>query len=333
MTVTFRAETDLGAWNASYRDGTVPDLFPYGLQQLADSGLEVSWKPVSAASALQKLRLVLAPPARRASPDWTLAWDEYTAIRMLREAPQTRRGAGVIWATDGLGRGTGERLRARSIFRSLASLDLVWALSTAQLAPLREAFGSRGPDIRYLPFGIAADYFTPVALPERPAVLSIGSDRDRDHLTLLRALELVHRERPEVRLGAQLPAGQAAPEGIELVPRMSHADLRARYGESTVIAVATRPNLHVSGMTTALEGMATGRAVVMTRSPGIDDYLTAGTTGLLVEPGDPAGLARAILAALESGAAADLGARARAAVEERFTTAGMSRRLAELLSA
>lgn len=329
MTVVFRGETDLAAWNAAYREGTVPDRFPYGLHKLADSGFSVSWASPPAVSSPEKLRLVLAAPPRHGGRDWTIAWDEYTALRMLRDAPPTRRGAGVIWATDGLARGGGEGMRARSLLRSLRSLDLVWVLSTAQLAPLREAFGPRGPAVEYLPFGIAADFFTPAPLPERPAVLSIGSDRDRDHATLLRAFERVHRERPDVRLGAQLPDGQAVPDGVERVPRMSHAALRDRYAETSVVAIATRPNLHVSGMTTALEAMASARPVVMTRTPGIEDYVDV--PGLLVEPGDDAALAQAILDQLAPGAAAAAGAAGRAAVEARFTTTLLADRLAALL--
>ena len=332
MTVVFRGETDLAEWNASYRDGLVPDLFPYGLHRLADAGFDVRWSSPAAISASQKLRLVVAPPARHSSPDWTVAWDEYTSLRMLRDAPATRRGGGVIWATDALARGGGEAGRARSLLRSLRTLDLVWVLSTAQLGPLRDAFGARGPAIEYLPFGIAADYFTDSPLPEAPAVLSIGTDRDRDHATLVRAFERVHRERPEVRLGAQVPDGVAVPDGVERVPRMSHAALRDRYAETTVVALATRPNLHVSGMTTALEAMSSGRPIVMTRTPGIDEYVSEATGGALADPGDDAALAAAILARLAPGAAAEAGALGRAAVEARFTTRRMATRLGELLS-
>jgi hypothetical protein len=51
-----------------------------------------------------------------------------------------------------------------------------------------------------------------------------------------------------------------------------HGALRDRYRAFSVIAVALRPNLHVSGITTALEAKATGRPLVITDTPGMADY-------------------------------------------------------------
>lgn len=331
VTMHFRAETDLGAWAEDHAAGRVPERYPYGLQQLADAGFDVGWVAAPPASRRQKLRLLL--PGSRPVPaaGWALAWDEYTAVRMLASRPRTRTAAGAIWVTDEIQRGGVARLRAISMLRALGSLDVVWALSRAQLGPLRAAFGRSGPRVDYLEFGIAADYFVATPPPERPSVLSIGGDRDRDNVTLLRALERVHRARPEIPLRVQLRHDSGVPDGVELLPRMSHDGIRALYTNASVVAVATRPNLHVSGMTTALEGMASGRAVVMTETPGTDDYVRAGSTGLLTRVGDDAGLADAILTALDPGAVAELGTAGRREVEARFTTGRMSARLGALL--
>jgi glycosyltransferase involved in cell wall biosynthesis len=43
-----------------------------------------------------------------------------------------------------------------------------------------------------------------------------------------------------------------------------------------------------------LEGMAAGRAVIASRVAGIPDVVTDGVDGILVEPGDVAGLAAAL---------------------------------------
>lgn len=333
VSIHFRAETDLRTWGEDYGHGRVPDRFPYGLHKLADSGLVVDWVASPAASRAQKLRQLIPTRRPATAPGWTLAWDEYTALRMLATGPRTRLGAGAIWLTDGRLRGGLDRLRAASLTRALSSLDLVWALSAAQIEPLRRAFGRRGPRIAYLEFGIAADFFTPTPLPERPSILSIGGDRDRDNPTLLRALERVRRIRPDVPIRVQLRDATSVPDGVERLPRMSHDGIRDLYRDATVVAIATRPNLHVSGMTTALEGMASGRAVVMTRTPGSDDYVAHGRTGLLTAVGDDAALAEAIITALEPATAAALGRESRREVEARFTTDAMAGRLAGLLSA
>ena len=101
---------------------------------------------------------------------------------------------------------------------------------------------------------------------------------------------------------------------------------------TSVVAVATRPNLHVSGMTVMLESMATARPVVLTATPGVDDYARDGATALLTAPGDARALADRVLGLLAAPHDAEaLGRRARAAVEERYTSTHMVRGLARAI--
>jgi glycosyltransferase involved in cell wall biosynthesis len=70
-----------------------------------------------------------------------------------------------------------------------------------------------------------------------------------------------------------------------------------------------------------LEGMAAGRPVVASRVGDIPEILQHGVTGLLVEPGDPVGLATAICRLLaHSDEAKVLGDRARVALLSRGIT-------------
>jgi glycosyltransferase involved in cell wall biosynthesis len=238
---------------------------------------------------------------------------------------------GLIWATDEIHRGPSASLRARSLLRSIRNAELVWVLSRAQVPALLETWSGKAPRIEYLRFGIAGDFFTPAPLPAQPSVLSVGNDRDRDHGTLLRALAMVHAERPEVRIRVQIKGATPLPQGVHRLPLMSHDELRDVYRESTVLAIATRPNLHVSGMTAALEAMGTARPVAMTATPGADDYIRHGESGLLSPPGDSQTLAANILALLDPATAVEMGARGRSAVELQFSTDVMAGSLAEML--
>ena len=73
------------------------------------------------------------------------------------------------------------------------------------------------------------------------------------------------------------------------------------------------------GLTIA-EAMAAGRAVVASRTGGIPELVEDGVSGLLVPPGDPEGLARALdLLANRPALRRQLGSNARARAQQRFS--------------
>src|SRR5205085_2363134 len=85
---------------------------------------------------------------------------------------------------------------------------------------------------------------------------------------------------------------------------------------------------HAEGMSNAvLEYMAAGRPVVATAVGGTVQLIKDGVHGLLVPPGDPRDLARAVGRLLrEPDLAARLGAAARRRAQERFSREAMVRR-------
>ena len=85
-------------------------------------------------------------------------------------------------------------------------------------------------------------------------------------------------------------------------------------------------------MTVVLEAMASGRPVVMTANPGIDDYIEHGVTGLLVPPGDVDAFTDALVSLLaDPQRAREMGRAGRAAVEERWTSDHMAGHLAAVV--
>ncbi|WP_236555369.1 glycosyltransferase family 4 protein [Plantibacter sp. T3] len=214
----------------------------------------------------------------------------------------------------------------------LRRAEALWVLSEAQVEPLRRVLGADGPRVVAVPFGVDAEFFSPRPFPDRPRVVSIGNDRDRDPQTLFRALARVREARPEAEIIVQTSAAEA-PDGIEIVQRMSHRDLRELYETASVVATATRSNLHVSGMTVTLEALATGRPVVNTGTPGMSQYVAEGRTGHLVPVGDAEAMADRLISLLDDPTrAAAMGAAGRRVVEEGFTTQVMCAHLGAILS-
>jgi glycosyltransferase involved in cell wall biosynthesis len=81
-----------------------------------------------------------------------------------------------------------------------------------------------------------------------------------------------------------------------------------------------------------LEAAAAGKPVVSTRTTGVVDVVVDGDTGLLVPPGDPVALTRAIERLLDDRTLArQMGARARQLVGEQFENSSYLNRLGEML--
>lgn len=325
VSVHFAEGRDVSTWERRHQQGEVPDRWPYGLDGLTKHFPTAKAREVGALAPTKLLRSLFL---RRSGPvdggSVQLSWEEDVALRMLQESPTGKVLTGVIWATD-----TDSSLSAKVkrflIRRALRRAHLVWALSRPQVDVVSRWLGPGGPPVRYLRFGVDPDFWAEQQFPQRPMLFSAGGDRDRDPATLLKAIEIVRRTRPDIDVLVQSRTALTPPDGVKIVPYLTHSELRAAYGRASVVAIATRPNLHASGMTVSLEAMAVGRPVVITSTAGIDDYVAHGSTGFLVQPGDHEAMARHIIGLLDDhAAAATMGRRARERVEEHFTSARMS---------
>lgn len=323
--VAFRSGKVAGDWQARHARGEVPGAWPYGLEGL-ERALSASLSYTSPPSRLQRARGRLLP---RMFPrgEHVVTWDEITAYDVSLTRRPRRLTSGVIWLTDQLARGR----PVDGMLRVLRRADALWVLSRAQIEPLERALGSSAPPVSFLRFGIDPTFFAAQKWPERPRIVSVGGDRDRDTATLYAALERVHDARPDVELVVQTASDLAPPAGVTTFAHLPHVALRDLYGTATTVAIATRPNLHVSGMTVSLEAMSTGRPVVITDSPGMDDYVADGVVGHVTPHGDAAALADALIALVDDpDRARAMGAAAAARVRSDHTADAMSERIASI---
>lgn len=338
---------DPEAWAARHEAGEVPDATPYGLDRLGAHGYDVRVRRPLVAGRRKRLAdrtrgrlggfgvLEAALSARsNGQPDAVLAWDERTGLPAIAREGVLRRGApvatGLIWLTDPA---AGSAAARRAAARLLPRAGLVWTLAGPQVAAAIR-LGARADRVRFLPFGIDTDFFTEAADTRDPdLVFSAGNDRHRDHALLVSALGTVARNRPGTKLllATRQPVELPAELGVRK-PAIAHPEMRSAHQRAAVVAVATRPNDHASGVTVVLEAMSTGAAVVCSATEGMSDYVEHGVTGLLVPPDDPQRLAAAVEHLLrEPERARALGDRAAQVTRRDFSTRAMTGRLAELM--
>jgi len=334
---------DPADWQRRHARGEVPSRLPYGLDRLEERGVRLTVSDRSSArrNGIGRLRgrggrallrgveppLIVRERTLRRRADLVVCWDERsgaTAAARSRLRGEPPAATGVIWAT--------EARPPRHVAACLRSAAAVWALSSAQLDVLA-AWGVPTGRLHHLPMGIDAAFWRPSDTPavEAGLVLAVGNDRHRDHAAVVAAVADVRRRRPaRLLLVSHHPVHVPAELG-ERVPHADHVELRRDYARAAVVALALTPNLHLSGLTALLESMACGKAVVVTRTPGIEQYVRDGETGVIVDPG-PDGLADALGRLLdEPERAAELGANARRDALARLTTAHQAATLAAIL--
>lgn len=229
--------------------------------------------------------------------------------------------------------------------RGLRRADRMIAITREVAARLRSWYGARPESLVLIPNGAARDCFDirqprvdRSALEIEPGgvlVVHVGSVVPRrGQLLLARALHSLRRRCPLLRA---LFVGEAADHEyaceFETFLR-EHGENRLRWlgyrADATellrladVSVISSLQELHPFAL---LEAMALGRAIVATEVGGIPETLMDGRCGLLVPPGDVAGMARAVERLYYSpGLRRDLGREARRRAEDRFSEERMAR--------
>ena len=237
---------------------------------------------------------------------------------------------------------TGGRVsrRSRRIEKaSLARRDFWCSASRHTALGTRKAFG-----IHEEPDAILYNF---VEMPARPPggvrdgtlVTFAGTlNENKGILRLLRAWRIVHGEFPAAQLhvygkDGRMSDGTPVRNAIrEELPNPSelnvvfhgHVDREEILQELGRSAVAVFPSLVEAFSHAPVEAMAAGCPTVFTNRASGPELITDGVDGLLVDPTDPASIARAILQILgDDDLASRLGSAGRRTVEERFSSAVM----------
>jgi glycosyltransferase involved in cell wall biosynthesis len=343
-------ELDVPEWTVRHARGEVPDATPYGLHRLVAPGVSVGYRTplrhrglaVLGGKARGRLAgtelvagvLAVRDPVRRGA-DVVLCMDERTGLPAALTPGGPPVVSGIAWLERPASVGRAHAAIARRALRRAAGLFT----QSPGLAPCLAQAWDVSPDrVHEIRLGIDADFYAQAPWPEDSpggggVVASVGDDRMRDHGTLVAAITRLRADGVPARLELATTQPVRVPSDVGVLhARRMGAAMRAVYARAAVVAVALHPNTAGSGLTVALEAMATGRPVVITGNPGVEAYVRHGETGLLVPPHDPLALADAVGELLADPRRAEkLGRAGRTLVEHSFTSAHMAADLRHVL--
>ena len=151
-------------------------------------------------------------------------------------------------------------------------------------------------------YPINVDYFTPktetTSRKQRPLIVSCGLEQ-RDYRLLAAATNELD---VDVRVaGFSQFQSIVAKTFPKVMPenmsnkKYSLPELTRLYRDADVVAVCLKQNNGTSGVTVLTEAMACCKAIICTRTKGLDDYLDDEEAIITIEPEDAAGLKKAIL--------------------------------------
>jgi glycosyltransferase involved in cell wall biosynthesis len=195
---------------------------------------------------------------------------------------------------DLLAKGTWSRSTFQELYgRFLSAADRVIALGEGAAEHLTRTFQFRPNQVSCIPFGIDNRFWSPNPdLSHRDYILSVGSDRARDYITLLKA---VAEERLKIVTRQSIPQSLMK-ETTEVDSKFTHIELRNLYRGARFVITPLKNVFQPSGQSATLQAMACGKPVILTRTRGLWDpkQMCHLENCYLVEPGDVDGLRAAI---------------------------------------
>lgn len=125
--------------------------------------------------------------------------------------------------------------------------------------------------------------------------------------------------------------GRELPNITAITPILPAADEDRLVSCATMHVIPLKPASFSAGLTVLLRAMAHGKAVIVSDTTGIREYVSDGLTGVLVPPGDPVALRDAMLRLWRDPAERErLGRNAAEAVRERFAADRVALELADM---
>ena len=313
------------------RDGFFRDLARAGIAAERVSPFRRPWNPFARGHpfwrSLDPARAFWAAFSRRDATA-IVSHGESGALVPLLLRPFTGKKVFVIHDVDHANWRPRKYLQAFVIPRA----DRMLTATRAQQNYLSRLYTLRSPPCLVGP-RIDDSFSSSSGAPPEDYVLAVGNDAARDFGMLAEAVAPLDLS---LRLLTRRPV-DIPPEArcrVERITRhVSFTELRDLYDQARFVLLPLKERMSPGGMTSLLEAMAMGKAVVMTFSSGVVEFVEDGVTGIVVPLGDAAAFRAAVERLWGDPALAEaMGRAARRRFEAECSTARFAQRLAAVLA-
>jgi glycosyltransferase involved in cell wall biosynthesis len=228
---------------------------------------------------------------------------------------------------------TPAKIRALNLALSFGRVDRVLVHSPNQVGPLVESCPGLAGRLRVAPYGVDTEFWSPAGEEIEERLVVTAGREHRDYRTLLSAIptdaKLFVADDSFFSPGAERRLPHSWPPHVERRSVPPH-QLREKYGRASVVVVPVVQTTFPAGITTLLEAMSMGKAVIVSATDGLCGVVEDGRSGLVVPPGDPIALGRSVRRLFADRALSGrLGAEARRVAVQRF---GLDRYVDSLLN-
>ena len=184
------------------------------------------------------------------------------------------------------------RLRNMILRLVLCRADMLLPLGRNQVAGLL-AMGARPGTVQHLRTATDTDFFEYVEDQLDGYILAVGDDVSRDYHTFLEASAGFTCE-TIIRSRLVTEDKVVSPNVTVMSNSLTVRDYQRLIAGAIVVVLPLHPSVHAGVVSTLLEAMSSGKAIIVSASPGLADYLRDGETCRVVPAGNPIALREAV---------------------------------------
>ena len=229
--------------------------------------------------------------------------------------------------------GRRREIELKLIRKLVRSISCVIYIARMHESYYKECLPSIWKRCRYVPIGVDQMYFRPQQIKEENYVFCVGHRglKSRDWPTLIQAFGYLGT-RAELRVVGISELGRSELKGRKVPPNVKFLSfverpLLKKYIARSMFTVLPLPYHNYSqGNLSLLESMAMGKAVIVSKVPGIIDYVEDGKNAILYEPYNAADLREKVEFLLDNPQVARrIGREARRSVELYYNEENMAK--------